>query len=134
MKKWVIASGLLCGLLIVWMVVNPIARFGFCTFGLTVYNARPYPASDLDIRSDGELRIAEKTHDLRLDAVKWLLEPKPEVLIIAIGWNGMTKVDQAIEKIPDTEVRILKSGEARALYNQLKAAEKKVAIHYHATC
>lgn len=134
MKKTIIAGCILLFLLGAWVLVNPPGRFGYCFFGLTVYSAWPHPGSDIEIRSDGRVRTVEKTHDLRLDAIQWLLDPEPEVLIIATGWRGLTQVDPVVESLPGIEVKILKSGKALDLFNRLKAAGKQVAIHYHATC
>jgi hypothetical protein len=121
-------------LLLGWIIANPPGRFGWCRFGLTVYNCVPRPISDLQIRSDGKLRTVAKTHDLTLEAVQWLLEPKPEFLVIAIGWDGVTQPAPEIAALQQCQVKILKSGEALKLFNQLKKAGKSVAIHYHSTC
>lgn len=121
-------------LLAVWTLVNPPGRFGICGFGYTVYGVIPYPASDLQVRCDGASRTVEKIHSLSLEEVKWLLEPPPEVLIIATGWSGVTKVGDGIRKIEGCEVKILETGEARELFNTLKAKGVRVAIHYHSTC
>jgi len=133
-KRKVAALVLVVLLLVGWIVGNPPGRFGWSRFGLTVYNCLPRPISDLQIRSDGRLRTVTKTHDLTLEAVQWLLEPKPEFLIIAIGWDGVTRPAAEIAALQQCQVKILKSGEALKLFNQLKKAGKLVAIHYHSTC
>jgi len=56
------------------------------------------------------------------------------VLIIAIGWDGVTRPAAEIAALQQCQVKILKSGEALKLFNQLKKAGRLVAIHYHSTC
>ena len=62
------------------------------------------------------------------------LAPKPEVLIIALGWDGVTTPDDRIRQYKGCEIHILKNKEAIDLFNRLKQAGKRVAIHYHSTC
>jgi hypothetical protein len=75
-----------------------------------------------------------KTHDRTLESIEWLLEPKPEILITGIGWDGVTKVDQKVESIKNCDVHLLKSREAIDLFNKLEKAKKRVAIHFHSAC
>ena len=133
-KKWLIAGACLLSLMAGWFIANPVGRFGFCRFGLAVYSACPYPLSDLQIRSDGQLRKVDKTHDIRMETLAWLLESKPDVLIVATGWSGTAKVVDDLQALPGVDVHILKTGEAKRLYNQLRKSGSKVAIHYHSTC
>jgi hypothetical protein len=123
--------GLLCGL---WLSANPLGRFGWSRYALTTYNAWPRVISDIQVRPDGTVRQVEKTHDLTFSRIEWLLEPKPEVLIIALGWDGMTGADERIRSYQDCEVHLLKNKEAIELYNRLVREGRKVAIHYHSTC
>jgi hypothetical protein len=58
----------------------------------------------------------------------------PEILIIGIGWDGIVKVDEKIQKGAGCEVRIEKTGKAIGLFNSLKKQKRKVAIHVHSTC
>lgn len=121
-------------LLTVWLIFNPLGRFGWCCFGLTTYGGLPRPITDLQTKADGSVRKVPKTHALRLDQIKWLIEPLPETLIISTGWNGVLEPDEPIQKLKGVEVRILKSKEAAELFNQLKKAGQRVAIHFHSTC
>ena len=123
-----------CLLLAGWLWFNPPGRFGWCCFGLTTYGGWPRPIADLQIKADGSLRKVPKTHALPLDQIQWLIEPLPETLIISTGWNGVLEPDEPIKKLKGVEVRILKSKEAAELFNQLKKAGKRVAIHFHSTC
>jgi hypothetical protein len=133
-KRMVFVLVFIIAALVVWLCINPPGRFGFCTFGLTTYNCIPRPLSDLQVRSDGQTRKAEKTHSLKLEHVQWLLEPKPQILIIGTGWDGVVKPHPDIQKINDCDIRILKTEEAVKTFNRLKQENKKVAIHVHSTC
>ncbi len=136
MKKtrWKLIVGISAILFLGWVVLNPPGRFGICSFGFTTYGCIPWPASDVQVRADGAMRRVEKTHDLKLNNVRWLLDPVPEVLIIGIGWEGGASPEKAISGITQCQVRVLKTGEAIRLYNRLKKQGKKVAIHVHSTC
>src|SRR5262249_17735895 len=90
-----------CGL---WLAANPPRRFGWCCYAYTTYSAWPRPVSDLQVRADGATRKVAKTHDLRFGQIEWLLSPQPEVLIIALGWDGVTTPDDAIQQHRGCEV------------------------------
>ena len=134
LKKLIIIVSIILIGFVLWLCVNPPGRFGFCTFACVTYSGIPRPLSDLQVRSDGKTRKVEKTHELKLEHVEWLLESKPDVLIIATGWDGVTKPDTRIEGLQDCEITILKTGEAVKLFNELKKKQKKVSIHVHSTC
>lgn len=133
-RKLVVTGGVALALIAGWLFYNPPGAFGVCTFGLTTYGAIPRLVSDLQIRCDGEVRPISKTHDLELKHVEWLLDPQPEVLIIATGWHGATQVAPSVMDLTECEVITLPSNEAGVLYNKLKQEGRKVAIHYHSTC
>lgn len=120
--------------LVVWLSFNPPGRFGWCFYAWTSYNAFPRPVFDLQVRSDGALRTVEKTHELSLERIRWLLDPAPEVLIVSIGWDGVVRPGPEIAAWKGCEVRILKNRDAIQHFNDLKRAGRKVAIHYHSTC
>jgi len=130
-KHWILL-GLFAGILAAWMTFNPQGRFGFARYAVTVFNRWPRPISDFQVRADGAFRRVSKTHDLNYETVAWLLDEKPEVVIIAIGWDGVVEADERIRN--SNLVRVLKNKEAIELFNQLKRAGKRVAIHYHSTC
>jgi hypothetical protein len=71
---------------------------------------------------------------LTFEHIEWLLTPNPEVLIIALGWDGVTVPDDRIRQHQGCQVHILRNKEAIALFNRLKRDGKRVAIHYHSTC
>lgn len=135
-KRLVTALVVIAVLSTIWLVANPPGRFGWCCFGYTTYGACPCPRliADFQVRADGETREVTKTHDLTFEQIEWLLEPKPEVLIIALGWDGVTTPDERIREHKGCEIRLLKNKEAIQLFNRLKRSGKRVAIHYHSTC
>ncbi len=126
--------GIGLALAVAWPCINPPGRFGICFFALTTYGSIPRPIEDLQVRCDGATRSIEKTHSLKYEHVAWLLEPAPEVLIIATGWDGVAIPEARIEEISMCEVKVLKTGEAVRLYNRLKGQGRRVAIHVHSTC
>jgi hypothetical protein len=75
-----------------------------------------------------------KTHELSFEQIEWLLEPKPAVLIIALGWDGVTTPDDRIREHKGCEVHVLRNRPAIELFNKLKRSGTRVAIHYHSTC
>ena len=117
-----------------WLIANPLGRFGWCCFGYATYNAWPRPISDFQVRADGSTRKVNKTHQLSFEQAEWLVDPTPDVLIIAVGWDGVATPDDRIREHKDCEIHILKNREAIKLFNRLKRAGKRVAIHYHSTC
>src|SRR5262245_34311996 len=100
-----------------WFVANPPGRFGWSCYAYTTYSACPRPISDFQIRADGRTRRVTKTHDLTFEQIEWLLDPKPEILIIALGWDGVTTSDERIRQYRDCETHFLKNKEAIELFN-----------------
>jgi hypothetical protein len=133
-RKLITALVVLALLSAVWLIANPLGRFGWCGFGYTTYSAWPRPISDFQVRADGTTREVAKTHQLAFKQIAWLLTPKPEVLIIALGWDGVTSPDDQIRAYQGCEVHLLKNREAIGLFNRLKHDGRRVAIHYHSTC
>jgi hypothetical protein len=134
-KRKLISFSLVIALLsAVWLAINPLGRFGWCCFGYTTFSACPRPISDFQVRSDGSTRQVAKTHQLTFEHIEWLLDSKPEVLIIALGWDGVTTPDERIRQHKGCETQLLKNKEAIESFNRLKRAGKRVAIHYHSTC
>ncbi len=136
MRKRVLlaASALFLVVVLIWILGNDSDRFGWSGFAFTTFDRIPRPVSDLQIRADGEVRTVEKTHSLDYESVAWLLEPEPEVLIIALGWDRVVRPSDRVKAIRSCALHLLPSGEAAELYNELKDRGVRVAIHYHSTC
>jgi hypothetical protein len=133
-RKVIAALVVLAVFVAVWLVANPPGRFGWCCYAYTTYGGCPRPISDFQVRADGSSRTVGKTHQLTFEHVEWLLDPKPDVLIIALGWDGVTVPNDRIREHRGCETHFLKNREAIELFNRLKRAGKHVAIHYHSTC
>ncbi len=133
-KKGILGLIFLAVLSTVWLIGNPPGRFGWSCFGYSTYGALPRPLSDFQVRADGATRKMTRTHELAFEQIQWLLDPKPEVLIIATGWDGAVTPDPKIREHKDCEVHLLKNRPAIDLFNRLKRSGKRVAIHYHSTC
>ena len=117
-----------------WIAVNPGGRFGMSTQMLTTYNRLPLPFVDMQVRSDGAMRVVEKVHKIGADQLVWLATPEPAVLIMAGGWQGDARVAGQLEGLKRTKVLTLRTGEALALFNSLREQGVHVAIHVHSTC
>lgn len=130
-KRWILL-GIIVAVVVVWVVCNPSGAFGFSRYAFTTFNRWPRPLADFQVGADGTYRRVSKTHDLSCESIAWLLEDKPEVVIVAIGWDGVVQPDERIRT--SNLVRVLKNKEAIELFNRLKRAGKRVAIHYHSTC
>ena len=133
-KKKIIISCSILVLIVFWFIINPPGVFGYCRFGYTNYNSFPYPISDIQIRSDGEIRKVDKTHRLKIEDIQWLLDDKPQVLIIAIGWDDVTEVNKEIMELKDIEIKLINSSKIGETLDGYKKKNMKIAIHYHSTC
>jgi hypothetical protein len=130
-----VVSGLVaCVVVAGWIAVNPGGRFGMSTQMLTTYDRLPLPFVDIQVRSDGAMRIVEKVHKISADQLAWLATPEPAVLIIAGGWQGDARAVGQLEGLKRTKVLTLRTGEALALFNSLRDQGVQVAIHVHSTC
>src|SRR5262245_10270924 len=118
-----------------WVAINPGGQFGLSRFGLTTYGRVPFPIIDVQVRGDGAFRPVLRSHAIDASRLAWLLaEAPPEVLVIAVGWEGTAKVAGAFRPPAGTELIVLPTGDALATYNSLKAQGVRVAIHVHSTC
>jgi len=95
-----------------WLAVNPGGRFGVSTSMLTTYNRLPLPFVDMQVRSDGAMRVVGKVHRIGTDRLAWLAEPKPEVLIIAGGWQGDARAIGPLERFEQARLMTPPTGEA----------------------
>jgi hypothetical protein len=117
-----------------WIAVNPGGRFGLSRYGLTTYSRIPLPILDVQIKADGAFRLVSKTHEIDAQRIAWLLQPKPEVLIVALGWTGAARTVGISSAAAGTRIIALPTDEALPLYNSLKKQGVRVAIHVHSTC
>src|SRR5262245_44248506 len=108
-RKYLTLPLVLAVLATLWIMANPLGRFGWCIYAYTTDNGLPRPVSDLQIRSDGSVRKITKTHLLTFEQIQWLLDSKPDVLIIALGWDGYTMPDEQIRGHQGCETHLLKN-------------------------
>lgn len=120
--------------LIGWLVVNPpVGRFGYCRSGWTVYRSVPRLRGDFQVRADGQVRRVPRSHSVTFDQIEWILESKPDLLIIGTGWEEAVRPDPSILSTATCEVQKLPTPEAIRLYNAQRG-KRRVAIHLHSTC
>ena len=131
--KWAVLGGVVL-LASGWLGLNRPGRFGPSCYGYTSYNALPRPVIDFQIRADGTLRRVAKTHDLGEAQLHWLLDPSPDVLVICKGWSSVVQVRDEVLQLPGRDIRVLPTGDGLSLFNELRRAGRKVAIHVHSTC
>ncbi len=117
-----------------WLWVNPPGRFGPSCYGYTSYSSVPRPFMDVQVLPDGRFRSVEKTHDVGVKQLRWLIDANPKILIVSIGWNGVVKVRPEVRALLGTEIHVLPTGKAFELFNRMKQAGRSVAIHVHSTC
>ena len=127
--------GFVIFVLIIWIIQNPIGKFGYHGFGYTVYSGIPVPYFDLKIGPDGIPQIREKSHFVSFNEVEEYMESQDYeiILIIGTGYEGMVNVDRKILESTSTII-VLETPEAIKKYNELKDEGKKVAIILHSTC
>jgi len=125
-------------LIIIWIIFNPIGKFGYHKFGFTVFSSIPFPVVDLKIKGNGFPVIRKKSHFISLKEIKDLLgnnkEKYPDYLIIGTGYDNMVRVDEEVFKINSIKIIVLPTDQAIKIYNCLKKDRKKVACIIHSTC
>lgn len=112
-----------------WMPVHvTVAGFGF-----TVIGACPLPATDLVVRSNGEVRFRAKSH-----VVMWgelaPLARDASVIVVATGWQGVVQVDDEATQRLGARLVILENPVALLRYEALRRAGLSVALLFHSTC
>lgn len=89
-------------------------------------------------RDSGRLRdLFKTTHRIGDWEQKLLLSKKPEIILIAHGWNGVLKVSEEFKKKiaePGIELQIVSTPKIVKEYQQLTKKGKKVNVLIHTTC
>ena len=89
-------------------------------------------------RDSKKLReLFNTTHEIGDWEKKLLVSGKPEIILIANGWDGVLKVRPEIKKeIKDKgiELKVLLTNQAVEEYNRLTREGKKVNALIHTTC
>lgn len=131
-KKLIICIVLVC--IAVWILINPIGKFGVHVFGFTVYSSIPFPYFDLKIHANGFPSIREKSHFVSLEEAVDLINEKPDVLIIGIGYDEMVRVDERLLNSTGIDLEVSETPEAIKRFNEFKDKGKRVAAIMHSTC
>ena len=71
---------------------------------------------------------------LELFTLEWLLESKPEALIVARGWRDSVRIPEELTGSGEVRVYALPTDGALSLFNTLLSQGVRVAIHVHSTC
>ncbi|MCW3975722.1 MAG: MTH938/NDUFAF3 family protein [Candidatus Bathyarchaeota archaeon] len=136
-NRKVLIFGFVVFVFIIWIIQNPIGKFGYHGFGYTVYSAIPIPYFDLKIGPEGIPQIREKSHFVSFNEVNEyigsLRQDYDITLIIGTGYEDMVNIDEKILE-SNSNVIVLKTPEAIEKYNELKDEGRKVAIILHSTC
>lgn len=109
-------------------------------FGLIIVNGKKF-TSDLIVFPervvDGWWR--KEGHKLHIEDLEFVLksEPKPQVLVVGTGYNGLLKVQPEVEnklKANKIELIIQPTKEVIQTFNKLLNSGKRVAGAFHLTC
>jgi hypothetical protein len=109
-------------------------------FGVMVINGKRY-TSDLIVYQervfDGWWR--KEGHRLCVEDLSkvFSFEPKPKVLVVGTGYNGLLKVSREVEEaLKYHEIKLVAqpTKEAVQTFNKLFASGKRVAGAFHLTC
>ncbi len=110
-------------------------RINHARFGFTLYGAMPVPLLDLSIDADGWLLPRVKSHEIKREELERLAQKNPEVIIVALGWDSVSALNEEAQAFAETmDVREVSTEEAVQLYNQLKSEGVRVALLLHSTC
>ena len=123
----------------VWVWQNPIGRFGYHRFGLTVYSGIPFPGADIVVHANGLPGIrSSKAHQVSAEEFDRLIGPRaeawPDVVIIGTGSEDRVQVEGGILTRAGPAVEVLPTPQAIHRFNELRAAGKRVAAIIHSTC
>jgi hypothetical protein len=138
-RKVAVAILIVFLLVAIWVWRNPIGRFGYHRFGLTVYSGIPFPGVDVVVRANGLPCIrGSKAHWVSAEEMERLIGSRvdawPDVVIIGAGYEGRVQVEGGILTRADPAVEVLPTPQAIRRFNELRAAGKRVAAIIHSTC
>ncbi len=105
--------------LVLWLPLSAVAVGGiaYADFGVTVVGMCPVPAFDLAFRANGAVWFRAKSHAITAAEVRALAEGAERV-IVATGWDGQARVEEAALKLEGVKVEVLKTGDAVELYRE----------------
>ena len=104
-------------------------------FGFMVYGVVPIPLFDFTVDQQGLLGLRAKTHTITVDEVQALVNSETTVIVIALGWDSVSHVDESIYfDFRNMEIHELSTPEAFEKYNELTKEGVKVVLIGHTTC
>ncbi len=106
------------------------------SFGSICINGKTYKNDVLIFDNEIKEWWRERGHDLQIKDLEWIIDKKPEILIIGTGSYGILKVSKEIKdhlSSMEIETKIEKTKKACELYNELKD-KRKLAAAFHLTC
>ena len=111
---------------------------------LTIYKGIPIVFYDVLIFPDGTFRLVDKKHYFNRRDQRFLLKRKPDILLIASGWDGVGgrgfETNAPVQFIYNqftehmTQVLILPTPQAYETFNRLKREGKNVLLVLHSSC
>lgn len=113
-----------------------MVRIDGTSFGSITVDGKHYPHG-VWILADGSIRRRDRDHEFTLNELYFLLEGKPESVIVGTGQSGCVRVDKkAAELAVKQGVKIIDDITLNALtrYNEAANAGRRVAGAFHVTC
>lgn len=113
-----------------------MVRIDGTSFGSITVDGKHYP-HDVWILADGSIRRRDRDHEFTLNELYFLLEGKPELVMVGTGQSGCVRVDkEAAELAVKQRVKIIDDITPDALkrYNEAVNAGRRVAGAFHVTC
>lgn len=113
-----------------------MVRIDGTSFGSITVDGKHY-THDVWILADGSIRRRDQDHEFTLSELYFLLEGKPELVIVGTGQSGCVRVDkEAAELAVKQGVKIIDgiTPDAFKRYNETANAGRRVAGAFHVTC
>jgi len=147
-RKFRIVFASIVGLLLLGLGISLVTSSGSqlirSSYALTIYRGIPIPFFDVLIYPNGLPRLVDKKHFFNNQDKQFLLEQKPDILIIASGHRGKGGKGFAVSEgtyfafnryiARGTQLIVLPSTEACKEYDRLKRAGKRIMLVMHSSC
>lgn len=132
--RWV-STFFFVAIVLIPMLSTARPRITYSRFGLTVYGVIPVPVLDVTVNQYGILWFRPKTHQITRAELDAIISPSVEIIIVGIGWDSIAQLTDEAKLVAKTmDLRVLPTGDAFALFNELKAQGRRVALIAHSTC
>ncbi len=139
--RWLIVSAVLNALVLTTILMddNAAGRVGYHSYGLTVFDRKPFPIVDLLVDIDGRAHVRpSKSRTLSVEEVLAFLGPDkqrwPDMLFIGTGYRTTMGVDGSVyKKLPGVNIIVDSTPGAAAAYNFHRNGNWKLALILHST-